>query len=424
MNRVSKLKLSVSSSVAAKGLAIILQLITLPIAANNLGAGGLVVYAMLLSINSWLLLSTSGLSPALVIRLSGSNNKKHLLYWATNGYLMFIAIGLVIFILVLSVNHLTDVSSLIFTSEKLLDAKGSIDVIVYIFLLQCICIASDAIILASQKQYLTNMALIFASTISLILLNIADNWIDSPAKLIAIVMIPSLISRMFIGFSFIIYKNLLNISLVSMKYQRLLIKSAIAFFKVGSITNFLLHVLPVLIVGKVYSNEFAAQYTILNTLVILASSVFAIICTPLLPAMRESLKSGDKAWYKDSLKKLKKYCLGLVGVSLVIGWSFASSILNFIFINSVEFDYIYVGLSATYFSTLIWSNYHYILFSAANEVELLSKVFIRKSFFSISVIIFLAAMKVELLPFAIFIVAFFILEYREIKNVIHKIPHV
>jgi len=423
MSRSFKLRLSVYTSIAAKVLAMLLQLVTLPVAAANLGAGGLVIYAMLLSINSWLLLSTSGLSPALVIRLSGTSNKKHFLRWATNGYIMFVGIGLVIFLLALVINQLTNISSLLFTSEKLFYAKDSLNVIVFIFLLQCICIGNDAIILANQKQYLTNMTLVVASVISLCLLNVLDTWIDSPAKLIAIVMMPSLISRMLIGTTFVLYKQSLDFSLLGIKYQRTLLKSAIAFFKAGSLTNFLLHVLPVLIIGKVYASDFAAQYATLNTLIIVASSAFTIICTPLLPALRESLKNGDREWFVRSLKKLKIYCLGLVVISLFLGWTFATFILNLIFTESVQFQYVYVGLAATYFSTLMWSNYHYTLLSAANKIQLLSKVFMRKSLFSIIGVIVFAMMRIELPPFAIFTFAFLVFEFTTLKNIINKISY-
>lgn len=423
MNRDSKLKLSVSTSLVAKVLAMLLQLVTLPVAAASLGANGLVLYAMLLSVNSWLLLTTSGLSPAMVVRLSGTSHKRHLLCWATNGYVMFVSIGVAIFALVLLLNQLTNIGSLLFASEQVLEAKDSLQIVVFIFLLQCVCIGSDAIILANQKQYLTNIALIIASSLSLLLLHMANVWIDSPAKLIAVVMIPSLILRMVIGTTFVFHKKLLNFSLLNRKYQTILFKSAIEFFKVGSLTNFLLHVLPILVIGRMYASDFSAQYAALNTLVIVASSTFTIICTPLLPALRESLKNGDREWFSLSLYKLKKYCLGLIIISLLVGWTFAAPVLNYIFTDSVLFNYFYVGLAATYFATLLWSNFNYTLLSAANEVKLLSKVFMRKSVFSILVVISFSLIHIEIPPFAVFIFAFLALEYTVLKGIINKITY-
>lgn len=423
MSRDYLLKLSVSTSLIAKVLAMLLQLVTLPIAAKNLGADGLVIYAMLLSINSWLLLTTSGISPALVLRLSGTNNKKLLLCWSTNGYFIFAGIGFIIFLLSLALNQFSNISSFLFSSEGI-NAKRSLNIIVCIFLFQCLCIASDAIILASQKQYITNLALLIASSISLYLLYAVNTWIDSPSKLITIVMLPSLIIRILIGTVFIIYERLLSIRLLRLKYQRILLKTAFEFFKAGSLTNFLLHVFPIIIIGKLYASDFSAQYASLNTLIIVASSTFAIICTPLLPALRESIKSGDIDWFSRSVQKLKKYCLSLVIISLILGWTFATFILNEIYPKAVRFEYIYVGLAATYFSTLMWSNYHYTLLSAANEIKLLSVVFMKKAIFSVIMVLLFAIMKIELPPFAIFIFAFFIFEYAKLKTIINKISYV
>ncbi|MCO4182528.1 hypothetical protein LG195_04300 [Proteus terrae] len=424
MNRSSNLKLSVSTSLVAKVLALLLQLFTLPVAAESLRAEGLVVYTMLLSINSWLLLTTSGLSPALVVRLSGSNKATHLKRWATNGYFMFMTIGLTISTLALLLNQISDISGVLFSSEQLKDSKSSLDVIVLIFLMQCICIGSDAIILAYQKQYLTNIALLIASLISLLLLYFARAWIDSAAILIAIVMIPSLIARLLTGLSFIVTAKTIDVSLLRVKYQRILLKSAVEFFKAGSLTNFLLHVLPVLIIGKLYTSDFSAQYSALNSLIIIASSAFTIVCTPLLPALRDSLSKNDSIWFKKSLKKLRFYCLNLVIISLILGWTIGSFVLNYIFTNSIEFGYVYVGLAASYFATLMWSNYHYTILSAGNEVKLLSNVFMKKALTSVVVIILLALFKVEIPPFFVFTIAFLCFEYTKLKKIIYKISYV
>ncbi|WP_440885585.1 hypothetical protein [Vibrio campbellii] len=424
MNRSSKLKFSVSTSLVAKLLALLLQLVTLPVAAESLGAEGLVVYTMLLSINSWLLLTTSGLSPALVVRLSGCNKDNHLKRWATNGYFMFVAIGVFISALALLLNQISDISGILFNSEQVKDSKTSLNVIAFIFLIQCICIGSDAIILAYQKQYLTNIALVISSSISLIFLYSAKVWINSAAILMAIVMLPSLIARMLTGLSFIVLTRTIDISLLKVRYQKVLFSSAFEFFKVGSLTNFLLHVLPVLIIGKFYTSDFSAQYSALNSFIIIASSAFTIVCTPLLPALRDSLSKSDSVWFKQSLKKLRFYCLSLVIISLILGWTIGPFALNYIFKNSIVFDYVYVGLAASYFATLMWSNYHYTILSAGNEVKLLSNVFMRKSLISMFFIIVLALLNVEIPPFFVFTVAFLFFEYTKLKKIINKISYV
>ena len=99
MHKNTKLKLSLASSIISKVLTLSLQVIAMPIVVIQLGQGGFVLYAMLLSISSWLLLSTAGLSPAVMVKLSGLHSKEKKRSWIASGYSLFFSIGFLFSIL-------------------------------------------------------------------------------------------------------------------------------------------------------------------------------------------------------------------------------------------------------------------------------------------------------------------------------------
>lgn len=425
MHKNTKLKLSLASSFISKVLTLSLQVIAMPIVVMQLGQDGFVLYAMLLSISSWLLLSTAGLSPAVMVKLSGLHSKEKKRSWIASGYSLFFSIGFLVSTFSVFFSVFFDLGVLFgyeaspFTS----DIQLALIVISIGFFLQCLSIVSDAIILSEQKQYVTNLAISCSALFSLTFLFLFNEQLTSPSDFILVVFMPSITLRFILGSIFLIKNKLLCITQSKTIKVKILLRSGLRFFKAGSLTNFFLHVLPIVVIGNAYSQSTSSQYVSVNSLIVLASGLVSMLCLPLIPAIRNSIVEKDTQWLNTAISRLRKYCLLIITVSVVVGWSIASYILTMLFDKNIEYDYYFIGIASVYFSTLVWSNYSYCILSALGKINYLSRVFLAKAAFSIFTIFIFTLLNVEVNPFLIFIFYFSLFEFLQVKRYIKTTLH-
>lgn len=425
MDKNARLKLSLASSFISKVLTLSLQVLAMPIVVEQLGQSGFVLYAMLLSINSWLLLSTAGLSPAVMVKLSGINSIAKKRSWIASGYFLFFLIGAVVAIISVFFSAAFDLGALLgyVNSSFSNDIQLAFIIISAGFFLQCLSIVSDAIILSEQKQYVTNLSVSCSAIFSIGYLYIFSAQLTSPSDFVLVVFIPSIAVRFILGSIFLIKNELLVINQYEIIKMKILVKNGLRFFKAGSLTNFLLHVLPVVIIGKAYSESFSSQYVSINSFIVLASSLVSMLCLPLIPALRSSIVKKDTKWLNVAISRLRKYCLLIIFIATAIGWTFANYILTKLFNENIEYNYYFVGVASIYFATLVWSNYSYCILSAFGKVEYLSHVFLVKSLCSISAIFIFTFLNIEVNPFLIFILFFSLFEFIQVKRFIKITLH-
>lgn len=418
MKRSINFSISISTAVFSKAAALLLQILAMPVAVSHLGVNGFVLYGMLISINSWLLLATSGLSPALSVKVSGSEDPSEIKCLASSAYLLFFFIGLSILILGSTFSHFVPVDFYFpdFGHEVSQDIRLSLSILIFGFILQCLCIATDSIMAGLERQYYTNLAVLTGCTFSLVSILILKYEIAAPSDLLLIVILPPIILRFLFGVIYCLCAKLLSIKSVKSKAMWSLLSRAVDFFKAGSLTNFLLHVAPVIYVGRFYPESIAAVYVALNTLVVLAASLISTITLPIVPSIRRSLAEGDHEWSRRSLVWLKKYTFFLILATVIFAISFASPILSLIFDKKINFTQEYIIFTAIYFCTLVWSNYCYSLASIFDSIEKITPHFLCKSIFSVIALVILTAKDVYIFPFAVFATGFFLFEYFQVRQ--------
>lgn len=418
MNRTGKLNFSFATAALSKAAVLLLQLLAMPVAINQLGVAGFILYGVLVSINSWLLLTTSGLSPALSIEISGTQDISEIKKWTSSAYALFVGVGLSTFLLGTLFNLMVPISYYAPDSANELfpDVMLSITILLIAFLLQSFCIASDAVMSGLERQYLTNLAVMVGCIFSFAAILVYDYPISSPSDLIMVIILPPIIARFLVGTFFTINEGLLSVFSIQSKNLRKLITRSFSFFKAGSLTNFLLHVFPIIVVGRFYPKEIAAQYVALNTLVVLLASFISIVTLPLIPALRASVARGENEWAETGLKWLRRYTFLIIYTSLLCAITIAPMILELMFKDKLLFNRGYVAVTGLYFCTLIWSNYSYSLFAVSDSMDQLAPYFLRKSIFSVLILLVCISLSLYILPFAIFGMSFFMFEYFQVKH--------
>lgn len=410
MNRNNKLKASISTSLIAKVTTLLLQLTSLPMVAEKFGAEGLVFYSVLLSINSWLMLSTAGISPAMIIKISGSSSSDTARVWITNGMALFLVIGLFVSSIMIIFINIIDVKNLLLLGLGSENLFAGIFIVFILFMSQCICLPVDAIVLSFQKQYLSSLAICIGSMVSIITLIFFRDYIDSVPIFLLVVILPALIMKYITGLLFTIKESLFLVGLIDASIIKELFLSALEYTKSSTLVNFILNVLPVIILAKFSSIEWSSQYSSLNSLILLCSGLFSIISLPLIPALRESLIKGEKTWFESSVKKLKYYGLLLIIASLIIGSTIAEYLVTWYFSYKIDFSYFYVFSASLYFSSLIWSNMFFCILTAKDEINKISNIFLIKAIISILVLVLVLYFQLEINPFIVFFMCFLIVE--------------
>lgn len=397
-----------------------LQITAMPVAVALLGVEGFIFYGILVSLNSWLLLATSGLSPALSVKISGLHDISNSREWISSAYALFAAIGSILFVLGMAVNYTAPPTLLVPDGgglELISNAKLSISILLVSFVMQCFSIVSDAVMAGLERQYLTNLSVLTGTLLSFGFILLSDFEINNPSDLICVVVLPAIIVRFLVGTVFIASSGLFVVEKIRKDVVMSLIGSALTFFKSTSLVNFLLHVLPVSIVGKFYPEALAAQYLALNTLVILFASLITFITLPLIPALRRSRLEGKSKWSDTAQIWLKRYTVLLIFSTIILAPLIGEDFLFLIFEDGIDFSFISILAATLYFSTLVWSNYTFSQFAVIDRVEIIGPFFLRKACFSLLFLTLSTYFGFYFSPYLLFFAAFFIFEFFQIKKI-------
>jgi O-antigen/teichoic acid export membrane protein len=421
MYKEKSIKISIITSFLSKLSTLALQLYAMPLAAKQLGTDGFVIYSMMMGVMGWLMLSSVGVGPAITVIISPLRSKQDRSRWFSSALFISTIISVLIFFSVFVFTFIVDIKLLFISggAGPTIDVETSFYCILVLFILQNFCTVTDAVILASQRQYITNFLSFLSSVISLIYIMLYGADISLVSQLLLVILAPVILLRLLNAGRLLLmqrYVTLAPLTVTKLEVKRL-ITDGKNFLIAGSITNLILHVLPILIIGRFYDTLFSAQYVALNNIIVLGSGLVSMVCVPLIPAIAESVTTGDFNWANRVYKKLLRYVYFISALTVFFGWFFGQKLLNIFFDNTIDFQQDLVVSATLYFCLLIWTNIHVTVLSSIGEIKKIAKfLFIKAILFLITLSIFLL-LNIEVNPFYVLVFWSLIIETKTLFSI-------
>lgn len=296
----------------ARGAGLILQIVSLPMAAAALGNDGYALYSLFGVILSWLLLSNVGIGPSLTVAIAACQDKnnyhmRHLYF--SNALLLMIFITAAVIIVASGTFFLTPASNFIYL--KYGGYENQINLMFFLVLLMfsisttlgCI----EAVQLAYQQQHM--MSLIVAvgtACAALLIFSIVKVGYVSALYILSAMYLPVMMARI-VNANFFIRKNK-GFFLKKINFDASVLKkifySGLYFSASGSLNNFLCHAFPILLAGIYLKASSAADLIAVINWIIIVASVFGLFLSPFLGGLPEAKAKQDFNWIKKSYLRL------------------------------------------------------------------------------------------------------------------------
>lgn len=124
MSKIKSIKFSIVTSFLSKLSTLALQLYAMPLAAKQLGADGFVIYAMMMGVMGWLMLSSAGVGPAITVIISPLSSKFDRSQWFTCAVFISTIISVIIFFIAFIFPFIIDINAIFISGA----ASSTIDV--------------------------------------------------------------------------------------------------------------------------------------------------------------------------------------------------------------------------------------------------------------------------------------------------------
>ncbi len=424
--RARRLRYAITASLLSKVTTAGVQLIAMPVALVSLGAHGFSLLAMLTAAVGWLALSNVGFGPALVVNLAAAH--------ATNDFEKEDGIFSSAFIPVLAIS--TVVSSFaglgialapidsIFGPLYTPDAhtiRWGLIALVAVFFLQTNMSTFESAQAGYQEQYIYGLNATVSSIPCIVGVIIVAKYFPSPIGVLLAMNIPVVVFR-FINSLFVMGKHPRTIpSLRAFRWRicKKLARGGATFSLAGSAGNLLSHVLPVILVGRVFSADITASFAATMSAIVLASGVVSMLCTPLWPAIADSETRGDRGWARSSYHRLVWFVMvfGLffaVFLALKGPWLFGVW-----FQGRINPSRGLLAAAGLYFVALCWEASHFTILVGLRRITVASMlVFARSALGALAMIIGLRSRN-EATPYIAMFLAVMLVDAIPLRRLVH-----
>lgn len=308
--RNRSLRVALITSVAARISGVLLQVISLPIAAIHLGAAGFSIYAMFTSLLAVMTLSNFGIGQATTLHMSnklavGEESTGRELFLASLGLAFGIATVVTTIAVILIV--LTPLLPLLFAQHLDQTAMpiGSALFVCFIFYIVQLLSVFEAAQLAQQRQHRLNIVLGVGTFFAALTVWLVANTSPNVLYILLAVHLPIILVR---AINAVVVW--IDISPRSEDLKRALIhmrdvfKDGLSFVSGTTITNFLCHPFSILVVGLFSAPLTTASFAAVMNAIILSLSAVSLLVLPFRGAMPEAYRSEDHAWLHKTLTLL------------------------------------------------------------------------------------------------------------------------
>ena len=200
-------------------------------------------------------------------------------------------------------------------------------------------------------------------------------------------------------------------------------KSSVSLSFAGGISNFLSHILPILIIGKISSSSTTAEFAFLLNVIIGLSGILNMFILPILPLLPE---------YKNNCQigVIRKYLFRfLIGVFFLGTFSFLllyfvkNQEMNIFEKNQITFSSKELIFAYVYFILMSFENIYYNFLVGLNNYSKANKLIFLRAFLGIILLLLLVDYQIKGLPFicmslSIILVDFFPLRFLLSKSLV------
>lgn len=303
--RNKKLRRALGTSVVARSAGILLQVVSLPIAAAALGPEGFSVYSMIGAILAWMTLSNLGIGQATTLHMSkalGEGREIQSLVILYASWVVLVLLTLVALLVVICLMLFTPLVDEVFKTHAsdMAPVYGAlIFACIVFFITQNLSIFESAQ-LAHQRQDLYNIATAVGTTLAAGAVFLTAQHGASVLAILSAVHLPVLAMR--VANAIIVWRMIRpglqsNLAVTGSDFRRV-VQDGVSFVSGSAVSNFLCHPLSILTVGIYADSLVAASFSALMGAVILASAVFGLVMAPFRGALPEASVRGDASWIR------------------------------------------------------------------------------------------------------------------------------
>lgn len=308
--RNRSIRMSLLTSVVARMSGVLLQVVSLPIAATQLGPAGFSIYAMLGSLLAAMTLSNLGISQATTLHMAralaaGEVRTGRELFLASLGSVGVMASGVTVLAVLLIV--FTPLIPFVF-SQHIAERHAPIMPALFVctvFLATQFLSVFEAAQLAQQRQHRLNIATGMGTFVAAGAVWFVAGTRPGVLSILFAVHLPVIIARVLnaIGVWSEIAPHLRDL-VAARKHIRGILMDGLRFVSGTTLANFLCHPFSVLAVGFFTVPLSTASYAAVMNAVILSSSVNSLIVTPFRSAIPEALRTGDHLWLSKAVLRM------------------------------------------------------------------------------------------------------------------------
>lgn len=387
-----------------------LQIVSLPIAAAALGVEGFALYAMMIAVLSWLMLSNLGIGPALTIRVARLRGEED---WAairetfSTGYWLMVAI-------VTSVAFLASLGAISTPMADWLFAGYpghsreigiSLGLVIIFFCLTTSLNVVEAVQLAFQQQHRLNLFLSGGTLVAAITVIVTASFYASPSAILIAGQMPQLLARLINATSFLRAHR--SIAPWPPKMERRLAKPLLAdglrLTSAGALNHFLCHVVPLLAIGALSTATQTAKFAAVNNAIVLAASVFSIVSAPLFGGVPEALSRGDAEWIRRAYLRVLAINLIYAFTVLTLVATVGEQIFQLWYRGIVSPDRWMLVAASVYLVSLGIESVNYTFLATLGQIKAASAWLLTKAVVSASSVVAISGANVSYLPFLILV---------------------
>lgn len=408
MIRPSAINLSIVSSLGSKVAGAALQVFALPIAAHALGEKDFSLYVMLSAFMAWLIMANIGLSPSVTIevakaRATGNKREESEILNSALGITLTMTV-LILFIFAVGSSSLP--VSVLFGENYISDAneiRKALIVLVIFACLQLNIALFEGAQLGYQRQYVSNglnMVGVVGAILSLIYFS---RFELRPSGLIIALNLPLVLSRLWNCALLLKWEKHLRpkLTFINKDKCKFLAKQGVRFSLAGPVNNFLSHVFPIYLVGRVCSPSEASSFAVVINALVISSGIVTMCCTPFIPAFVHAMSTGNKTLLSFYAKRIILISLGISLFISLIFLLFGQNIFALWYGGMVSINRSLILSFCLYFLFLSFEVVGYSILTGLGEIRRISTLMLFKAVFGSILLLLLLREGNEYIPFLI-----------------------
>lgn len=321
------------TSIVARCAGLFLQVLSLPIAAAALGPEGFIIYSMINATLAWLTLSNIGLGQATTLHIARRIDEKERIELFSASWVATTAISFFAILLTTGLALGLNLVPRIFSGHatELRSIYQALIFIAFVFVLTQNLSVFEAAQLAYQRQDRLNIAISIGTLLAAAAVYLAAKNVPTVLSILLAVHLPLLVMRIL---NAVITARMIGLQLgkllsVRWRAMRSLFQDGLSFLTGSTVSNFLCHPFSILVVGATASAMTSASFAAVMNAVILASSIFGLVMTPVRGALPEAAQKADTAWIKQAYLAALKISVAYALVPCVLFSVFGQEIFEF-----------------------------------------------------------------------------------------------